>query len=479
MKDYVFKTVPFDHQRKVFEETKDLESYAIFWEMGCGKTKLAIDVAAYNYERGRVDAILVIAPNGVHANWADNELPAHMPDRTNWECFTYHSKKAGTKLHQRGCSRIQARDGLSILSMSYSACITPKGKSVLAAFLKKRKVFMILDESARIKTPSAKRTRSLVIAGKGAVMKRILTGTPIANGPFDIYSQLRFLDPDFWRPHQLHPFTVFKSYFGVFTKMKGPGGREFPLLLNYRRLEELSKVMSGVGSRLTKDEVLDLPPKLYSTYKFDLSSEQQRLYAELQANLWAELDGEEITAPLALVRMLRFQQIVNGYIGVDDKDGLVPIPGPNPRMDLFKEIIEDIPHSAIIWCRFTRDLELVANHLGENCVTYYGATSPEDRATAINRFQDGEVRFFVGNPQAAGEGLTLHRARTVVYYSNSFKLTERLQSEDRAHRIGQTHPVQYIDIAARRTIDEHIVKALVKKQDIARIITGDKLKEWI
>ena len=190
--------------------------------------------------------------------------------------------------------------------------------------------------------------------------------------------------------------------------------------------------------------------------------------------------GDTITAPLALVQLLRLQQITCGFVPTDDGD-LEEFGGNNPRLDLLEEICDGLGHKAIIWGRFRRDIDLIMKRLGKKAVRYDGSTSDDDRAAAKIAFQDpeSEIQFFVGNPAAAGTGLTLHQARTVIYASNSFKLTDRLQSEDRAHRIGQEHPVAYIDLIAPDTVDEHIVRALRDKQDIAAILTGDGLKDWI
>jgi SNF2 family DNA or RNA helicase len=185
-----------------------------------------------------------------------------------------------------------------------------------------------------------------------------------------------------------------------------------------------------------------------------------------------------VTAPMAMVRLLRLQQITCGFVPTDD-DELEEFEGKNPRLDLLEEICDGLGHSAIIWARFRRDIDLIMQRLGDRAVRYDGSTSDDDRAKAKERFQAGEVQFFVGNPAAAGTGLTLHKAKTVIYASNSFKLTDRLQSEDRAHRIGQDNQVVYIDLIAPGTVDEHIVRALRDKRDIAGILTGDQLKEWM
>jgi len=188
--------------------------------------------------------------------------------------------------------------------------------------------------------------------------------------------------------------------------------------------------------------------------------------------------GEMLTAPLAIVRMLRLQQVTCNYLPTETGDYLDLAPN-NPRLRCLETLLEEVTHGCIIWARFRRDIDLICEMLGDKCVRYDGAVKDDARAQAKQRFQSGGAQFFVGNPAAAGMGLTLTAARTVVYYNNDFRLATRLQSEDRAHRIGQEHPVEYVDIMAPNTIDGHIVRALRNKVNIASVVTGDNLKEWI
>jgi SNF2 family DNA or RNA helicase len=226
--------------------------------------------------------------------------------------------------------------------------------------------------------------------------------------------------------------------------------------------------------------VLDLPPKLYSKRYFDLTPEQQRVYVEIKTEALTLLDtGDVVTAPLIITRLLRMQQVTCGYVPTDDGHVEQMIGDKNPRLDTLVELCEGLAHPAIIWAKFRKDIDLIMEKLGDKAVRYDGQTSDDERAEAKRRFQTGDVQFFVANPAAGSTGLTLTAARTVIYYNNSFKLVDRLQSEDRAHRAGQTFPVDYIDIVAPNTVDVAIVNALRSKVNIAAEITGDNLKEWL
>jgi SNF2 family DNA or RNA helicase len=478
---YEFETDPFDHQLDGWVATRDEEIFAIWWEQGTGKTKLVLDTAAWLYEHGKIDALFVLAPNGVHRNWITDELPAHLPKRIERTTHFYTSRKANTLKHKRACRAVVESRGLAVLAMSYDALMTAAGLKLAGQMLTKRKCLYVADESTRIKSPGAKRTKRVIATGKRATYKRTLTGTPVTQGPLDVYAQMRFLAADFWKPHELESFTTFKSYFAIFDDiMNQQTGRSFKKLRRYKNLSELKAIVSGVSHRVTKDGVLDLPPKLYQKRYVEMNPEQKRIYRGLRQNYRAMLDaGEEINAPLALVRITRLHQVVCGFVVPDDTNELMEIEGPNYRLAAMEEIRDDLPHQAIVWARFNYDVDRLMDLLGKRAVRYDGRVSDENRARAKDAFQGGESQFFVGKTAAAGIGLTLHAARSVVYYSNTFSLEDRLQSEDRAHRIGQNFPVSYIDLVTPGTVDQKIVSALRAKLDVSRVITGDAYKEWI
>lgn len=562
--NYPFKTEPFKHQREEWLRSREEAARAIYWEQGTGKSKLTIDTACWLWLRGLIDGVLVVAPNGVHRNWVEKEIPDHVPDEVmaSVRAFHYQSPKADTKWHKHAVREIINHPGFAWLTISYDAFMTNAGKRALIDFFDKRKLLYVLDEGHYIKNPAAERTKSILRSAKYAPFRRVLTGTPIAQGPFDAYSQIKFLIDDYWNKNQLGTFTEFKQHFGIWKKGWNPtafnpktkkrDGAEYDQLVGYRRLDELNRLLQPVSSRVTKDDVLDLPPKLYSKRFFQMTAEQAKLYRQLRDEyiVWLETGGIEkeaaelgeaaggacptclgkrevefdgfiypcpdcgdapdlgaegttpVIAALAITRLLRLQQITCGYLPTDDEaEPVYTIPGPNRRLDLLRELIEESQHKVIVWARFQKDITLIMDALRErgiSAVRYDGLVNDDERADAKARFQgerplyhNGQVvgrepvppeeqaRVFVGNPAAGATGLTLTAAKTVIYYSNSFKLIDRLQSEDRAHRIGQTNSVLYIDLVAEDSVDEKVVEALRNKFNVASQITGDRLKEWL
>ena len=493
--EYVFKTKPFDHQLRLFNETKDLKVHGVLWEQGTGKTKPTIDICAYQFLKQNIDAMVVVAPNGVHLNWMNDELPTHLPDHVmaQTKMFAWQTGKSGTKWHAKAFDDFIPHRGLAVFCISYNAFMTKKGKAAVWRFLKRRKCFYVVDESHNVKTPGAKRTKSVVASGKYADYRRILTGTP-GDKPFDIYSQVRFLHPHLWYEHGMGSYAAFKTHFADwFTaeeckRIHGydPG---YDKLVRYKNLQECADILASVSDRVTKDDVLDLPPKLFTKLYFEMTPKQKAMYEELRTELELELSsGLIIDGSLAIVRLLRLQQIACGYAVADIEEPIELCDTVNPRMKATIEYVKELPHQVIIWCRFTQDINQIVEALGDEARRYDGTISADECEKNKQDFNKGEYKYFVANSGKGSEGLTLNGAKTTVFYSNSYKFLQRRQCEDRNHRIGQDgtdhgnehgHGVLYVDVCAQDTVDQNIIDSLRLKYDIAAQLTGDKLKEWI
>ena len=231
-----------------------------------------------------------------------------------------------------------------------------------------------------------------------------------------------------------------------------------------------------------KEECLDLPAKIYTQRSVTLSDDQARIYNDLKKYALAHIEDDEfMTANNVMTQLLRMQQVLSGHTKSDS--GQVMEIKDN-RLNELMDCLEEVEGKAIIWSRFRYDIKRISEALTKkygswSTVTYFGDTSDEARSKAIENFQEGDAQFFIGNPQTGGYGITLTAAQTVIYFANSFDLAIRMQSEDRAHRIGQTEHVNYIDLISEGTIDEQIVKALRDKMDIASVVMGEELKEWL
>jgi Mesyanzhinovviridae DNA helicase len=479
---FKYKTVPFVHQRKAFTETANLPAYGLLWSPGVGKSKPLIDTAAYLFQQGKISAVIVVAPNGVHRNWVTDELPSHMPldvmARTKtliWKASTFKTQKFQSKLKD-----MMRHDGLAFLVVAYESCITDNFKKWIKRFVDERPTLMILDESHRIKTANSKVKTSLIALGNRVPYRRIATGTPLERA-FDLYPQLRFLDSDFWKNRGLSTYEDFKHRYGIFVQQSF-GARSFEKLVDHKNLDELSDAIKQITWRLTKEQAgLNLPPKVYTRRYTELTPEQSRVYNELKDKHSVRLQsGDLLEAEMAMTRLLRLQQIVCGYVACEAEQPVQRIdPKRNPRMDLCcDEILEGLPHQAIVFSRFTEDIQQMCDRLGKQAVRYDGKVDEAGRARAKLAFQKGDAKYFIAS-EAGSEGLTLVGAKTMIFFANNYKLIRRLQQEDRCHRIGQTESVLYIDIVAPGTVDEMIVDNLRQKFDIASRILSDEIRAWL
>jgi SNF2 family DNA or RNA helicase len=495
---YEEKTCSFRHQKDSFDLIKDLKVYGLFWEQGCGKTKPTIDKVCYLFEKGEIEALIVIAPNGVHRNWANDEIPAHMPDRVRNKMALHIYKSNKAKQKKSIAARkalLQHPDGLRVLCISFSGIRTAMGKAFARKFMLKYKCMAVVDESQRIKSPGAKVTETVVAAGRYADYKMILSGTPITNSAFDVYSQMLFLDEEFWKKRGLHPFSVFQNHFGVFLKaedynkqMREQGfeaNRDFDQLVGFKHLDELKGYIQQMAHRLTKITAgLNLPPKLYTKRYFELTPQQYQVYNQLLEDCVAFLpaSGDWLETPESIVKITRLQQILNGYVATEADEPIQRIDDKNPLLDLYLETIADCTGKAITWSKYTPDINFIMEGLikiGRNPVRYDGLVSEDQREKNKNAFQHGDATDLVGKPQVGATGVTLHAAEQVHYYSNSYNAEHRWQSEDRAHRLGLRHSVLYFDYIAENTIANDIITNLRKKARLSAQLLGDKYVETI
>lgn len=487
LENYDHKVKPFKHQSDHLEQHYHKTAHGLLWEQGTAKTKPVIDTAALLFMEGKIDALVVVAPPGVERNWQTDEIPKHLPDDLMLDTMTgvFRTNKKHTAAHKRGMQILLDHDGLAVLLISYNAFMTKDGKAFVWKFLQNRKCLYILDESHNIKTPNAKRTKSIIASAKYAPYRRILTGTPISIGPFDLYTQIRFLDEWFWKNKGIHGSVEFRNHFGEFftaadcKRLHGydPG---YDKLLNYRNIDQLKEWLAEITDRHLKEDVLDLPPKLFNKVYFDMSKEQTAAYRELDEKMMLEIGDELITAELPIVKLLRFQQIACNYIPVGDDEPVHMFSSKNPRMGVMEDFRDTLYQPTIIWARFRHDVDQLMDLYGDEAVRYDGSVDEDQAERNKQAFQAGDAKYFIGTAAKGGPGLTLHQAKNMIYYSNGYNLIDRLQSEDRAHRAGMDdNAVNYYDVVANGTVDEQIVENLRGKRDIAREVQGDAWKEWI
>ncbi len=481
MRGFDYKTNPYDHQRKALEASWAEEYYALFMEMGTGKTKVAIDTMAVLYEAGKINAALIVAPKGVYDNWFKNEIPAHLPDRIERTLLRWTPAKTKRMEIDLKDFIVDDLNGIKIFVMNIEAFSTSRGTDAATAFLYQNpNNLVVVDESTTIKNRKAARTKNIVKLQEYSKYRRILTGSPITKSPMDLFSQCDFLK---------NKALGFNSYFAFQARyaniqQRTMGHRSFQQIVGYRRLDELSEKLDTFSDRVLKQDCLDLPEKVYVRREIEFTPEQKKLYTQMKKLALAKLEsGELATTASVLTQIMRLQQICCGFIQPDEGE-IETI--PSNRLKELLELSDEVQGKAIIWATYTHDILRIEEELKlrfgpDSVATYYGGTPQDQRQEIVTRFQDkaDPLRFFVGQPRTGGYGITLTAANTVIYFSNSYDLEIRLQSEDRAHRIGQTNKVTYIDMVSPDTIDEKILQALRSKIDIAGQVLGEDAKDWL
>lgn len=473
------KTSPMAHQRIGLARLEASPAYfALGAEQGTGKTWMLLADAERQFKAGAAQGVLVLAPNGVHTNWVLREIPTHLevPHRAAFWL------SGASKRHMRSIERLmktEPGEALAILAMNIEAIGTQGGFDAARAFLRRFRSVIIIDESQRIKTPTAARTKRVMQLAPLAVSRRIASGTLIPNVPVDLFAQYEFLRSGLLGTTSYRAFVaeyaeLLPEHHALVKQIAARSRGARPQVIKrdargmpmFRNLDKLRRLMEPVTYRVLKKDCLDLPDKIYKSHYFELSASQMGRYRAVEQDVMFMREDGQIDEFTALTVITKLRQLTSGFLLIDGRPAALD--ESESRLNALQTVLEDVEGQVIIWAAFKEEIKQIVALLGEdNVVQYHGDTRAADRQLAIDRFQRGEVRYFVGNAAAAGTGLTLTAAETAVYYSNTYSLVDRLQSEDRNHRIGTKNNVVYIDLIARSTIDEKIARALQNKQALA------------
>jgi len=472
MQKYEYKTQPYEHQRKALNNGGLLKNYAYFMEMGTGKTKVAIDNVAYLWQNKEIKECVVIAPNSVYTNWVQ-EIVNHCPLPTNIWCWKISKDKELIKSDKE--------NKLSFILMNVEALSHKSGQKWLQnrINLNGKSMMMIIDESTTIKNPTALRTKAICKLGTAVKYRRILTGSPITKSPLDLYTQCAFLSKALLG---FESFYTFRARYAVMHQIQ-MGGNQILVPKYYTNLDELEWKLKSFSYRVKKDECLDLPPKLYQQRQVNLSTEQATIYNRLKKRARALIEDKTVSFNNKLTEILRLHQVCQGFLKTDE--GTIHEFKNNPKLKELMALLEESDGKVIIWANYVYNIKQIKAALEErygknSVVSIFGEVDVEGRKDAVNNFQlNDRCRFLVGNPATGGYGLTLTAARYVVYFSNSYNLEVRWQSEDRAHRIGQKDKVTYIDLMVPESLDVMIMSALDRKIKLSAQTLGEEAKRFL
>lgn len=492
---YTPRVVPFSHQIAATLRVVDKVAYALLMEMGTGKTKVLIDDFAMRVEANEAADLLIVAPTGVYRGW-EKEWRDHAPEWLVERALVARWWSGGGVQHRRALEqflRAKSRPRVFLVNAEALSSVQEAAEAckIFLTSRTKQSGTIGVDESTLMRDPSSNRTSTIMELRPLATHRRIATGLPTPRSPLDLYGQFAFLD---WRILNQRIFHAFKSRYAIMKKISvprhdrvGPDGealsRSVNITVGYRNVEELRDLIAPYSFRVTKEQCLDLPPKLYEREDVDFTAEQTRVYTELKRQATSELSSmAHVTATDVMTRRTRLLEICLGF--VTDEGGVVHRVASN-RMRQLLELLDRSRGKAIIWAPRHFALQDVYDSIGKEfgkgtVVRFWGQVKDQEREEAVSRFQgDQETRWFVGNPSTAGRGRTLTEASLVVYYGCTSDLEHRLQSEDRAHRAGLRHAVTYVDMVAPGTVEEKNLALLRAKIDLASVVLGEQRSRWL
>lgn len=463
------KYKPLPHQQYVLDKTIENKSAAWFLDPGLGKTFVTLRNAWEFFQRGEINALVVISHLAVVENWVLNEVPRHMGDGVR--------RLIAPASAQRYID-VMEYPGLVVLGIHKEALRNKRHYADLERFMKKRKCMLALDESTWCKNITAAQSRAVYKLGGHALYKRILTGTPAPNGPLDYFGQFRFLLPGIFG-HGVMSKQQFIDRFCA-TRPVYYGGRQGREVTGWSQggQQRFVELIKGHSIRITKDYAekrwgLKMPKKIHTTMDIELPSDTMEAYLRLRKEEFLSLinpDGTmraEVEAASVATALVKLHQLTSGW--VKSVDGSIEILHGAKLAALQTILAAWGNEQVIIWAHFRQDVDMIARMLGNKCRHIYGGVSDEHRRSVLTGFREGTIQYLVANPASVGHGLTLTNASRVVYYSNSWNYEYRAQSEDRVHRIGQEQAeVTYVDLVVPGTVDEDIQKALERKESFQR-----------
>ena len=461
--DLITTTEPYAHQLEALQLAWGKEGYAFFLEMGTGKSKIIVDEIVNLIELERINLAVIIAPNNVHVNWK-GEFEKHGPvGYDKWAIQIYRSKHTKEK-REKETRALLGTNKCFIFLINIEALSSASGADYLRRILAaRRKAYMVIDESHKIKNGSALRTKTCIDLGRMAYIRRIATGTEAEEGLENLYSQFRFLDPNIIG---VRSFTSFRHMFCIENQNQKANGQIYSQIVGYQNQDILAKRIAPFTYQKRKKDCLDLPDKVYVTHSIEMEKEQERIYKQLEQELLYELkSGAIVDATMAITKMIRLQQILCGHVNSSNPKVSEII--PSNRANFVAEIVEQASSKCIVFCRFIQDVELVVSALAQNSIRAVGVSSRvdgADRVLEIERWrQEPEAKALVITTATGGTGLTLNEATTTIVYSNTWSGTDRKQAEDRNHRIGQSSKVTYHDIIVPGAIDHRLLRVLMGK----------------
>jgi SNF2 family DNA or RNA helicase len=470
---WLTRATPYEHQRQAvaaaMRAMRARGGFALLMEMGCGKTLAALEVVSRLHAAGDVRRVLVVAPGSVVPVWT-REVAQYMGMIDVGPPEGYIGYLAPVPVAELLGSKPKREAALQALSGPLQiAVVNYESAWRLPALAAWRPDMVIADESQRIKGHSTRQTKGVTALGRAAHYRLALSGTPVTNGPLDVFAQWRFLDASIFGD-SFYAFRARYAIMGGFQRELPNGHKVATQVVGYTRLDELTAKVHAIAYRVSKADALDLPETTDTIVPVALSHAERAAYSALERDSVAAFESGECSVTNVLTRLLRLSQVAGGSVPRDD-GGIEPL--GTSKHDAVVEVVEDAVSGGdkvVVFCRFRAEIAaLMAAFPG--CVALHGGVAASDRGEVVRAFQEDEqVRVMVAQLQVGGAGITLHAASTMVFSSLSFSFGDYEQAKARIHRIGQTRPCTYVHIIATGTVDETIMDAMRTKRDVASLV---------
>lgn len=448
---FEIKTELMAHQKEALAKMIPTRIGGLFMDLGTGKTLVVIKLSQIRLHK--IDKVIYFCPVSLKETIKEQIL-THS-NLTEKDICVFDHKINESKIP----NALFYICGIESMS---------SGKRVILTIYKliTEKTFVVVDESTYIKGYRAWRTERITSYSEIARYRIILTGTPLTQGIIDLYAQMRFLSPKILGYSSFYSFEANHLEYSKKYKNK---------LVRVHNTDELAAKIAPYVYQVTKEECLELPEKLYTYYSFTMTMEQRQAYEQAKYDILYNAPDNYLDSMYAIFQLFTaLQSITSGFWNRNlsisrNEEKREFLEFKHRRLDTLEEVINHIPDNrkVIIWAKFQYDIKAITNLLLDSCCQFHGKLSEKQRNQQVKLWKKSkEKRFLVATPSTAGHGLTLTEAHYSIFYNNGFKYSERLQAEDRLHRISQNTNVTYIDIYCQNSIDERIHKALRAKENV-------------
>lgn len=458
------KARPYYHQTQAFDfacekfgltaPTCSSNGVALLMEMGTGKTLTSIGITGALYQFGKVNRVLICCPLSIVGVWQQ--------EFERFADFPYNlTVLSGSSIKKKEMLSVVPDEGLQIVVINYES--TWRIQESIEAF---HPDLIICDEAHKIKEARTAQSKCLHKLGDAAKYKLLLTGTVITNKELDVFSQYRFLNRNIYG-------SSFYQFRNRYFDMVGYGNH-IPRFKSYMRDDFLRRLHS-IAFRVTKEECLDLPDVIEEVRTVDLEPKAMKMYQELERESYTELDGGEVSAVNVLTKLLRLSQLTGGHLTDDEGDSNVV---STAKLSALEDIVDTAvseDKKIVVMARFVPELNDIQEMLDKKGIGYACVRGGvKDRAEEIRRFQeDPDCKVFIGQIAAAGLGITLTAASTMVFFSLDYSMSNFEQARARIHRVSQKNDCLYIYLVAKGTVDRKVLKALRNKVDLAKMLVDD------